>query len=136
MYKQKNSHCWDTRIFKSQEGQVTSWRLLGKVLYQSETYFQLDGDSFTFWLYGYEICCMYNLLCFVKTEVQIPWQQKIQSFKWNNMKDAYYEIFLMQIMLLRSFCRSKNFESNVNILLDLSKFSDAIKCVSFRLYRD
>lgn len=74
---------------------------------------------------------MYNLLCFIKTEAQIPRQNKVhlQSIKWTNMKDAYKERFLMQIMLLGSFCQLRNSKTNLNVLLDLSKLLEKRKRV-------
>lgn len=49
------------------------------------------------------------------------------------MKDAYNEIFLIQIMLLGSFCQLKNSKTNINILIDLSELLEERKGVQFRL---
>ena len=88
-----NNHCWDTQIFKSQEGQSLHRGYLAK-------YYINQGPIFdwmvTGLLFGYRNMkyVVHIIYCFIKTEAQIPWQQKIhlQSTKWTNMKDAYGEI--------------------------------------------
>lgn len=72
MHRQMNNHCWDTQIFKSQEGQSLHGGYLAKYYINQGPIFNwmVTGLLFGYKNMKYVVCIIY---CFIKTEAQIPW---------------------------------------------------------------
>ena len=127
VHGQMNTHCWDTQIFKLQQGQSLYRGYLAKYYINQGPIFDwmVTGLRFGYKNMKYVVCIIY---CFIKTEAQIPWYicRASNGLIWRMLTVKYFNAD----NAIGKFCPLKNSKTNVNILLDFSQLLEERKCVA------